>query len=107
MCETSRDRLSSRPRSLMVSRSGSGAIWKRFLGRSVPSSGDPRAFQQERVALYAKIQLFLLGSFYLIDAISGAVQRGLHSLLEIALLAHLGLTLFLLGAWLIARAGER
>ena len=78
-----------------------------MFGPSAPSSTDPRAFQQERVALYVKVQWILIGSFYLLDAGSAVFQRGIHSLIEIDLVLHLSLVLGLLFAWLFVRVGER
>ncbi|GMV14405.1 MAG: hypothetical protein AMXMBFR56_26290 [Polyangiaceae bacterium] len=82
-------------------------LWNRVLGPSAPSSADPRAFQQERVALYVKLLLILLGSFYLIDAIGAVGRAGARGMLELGMLFHLALLLGLLSAWRFVRRGER
>jgi eukaryotic-like serine/threonine-protein kinase len=85
----------------------SPTLWNRIFGRSVPSSADPRAFLQERVALYLKVQWLLLGSFYAVDATVALVERRPGGLLQLGLVLHLALVLGLLGVWGFVRRGER
>jgi serine/threonine-protein kinase len=91
----------------MVALPHSRSLWNRLFGPSVPSSTDPREFQQHRVALYLKFQLVLLGSFYVLDVTMACLERGTQAAGDPGLLIHLGLVVFFLVGWLLTRTGER
>jgi hypothetical protein len=92
---------------LVVRRSRQSSLWNRIFGRTAPSSSDPRAFLQERVAVYSKLQLVLFAVLYLIDVIGQTADHGIAELLRPGLLFELFLLTSLLVAWLLTRRGER